>query len=386
MATNYEFPDCSSSSESSDEETTQTFDHVTPAMFGRYDFQRKLHGFKAFGNLSGQSKSSECEPTRKRVQNLKVCKAFEKFNEKVQKIICAYTSLDPVSSRQFVKGKFDLDSSGQMMIQGAIITIMAHWEEFVVDLFREGFATFVEVGSGNPPNLDSLQKCLSSSELILKKEIRQAFQTQSPEEMMLKFLGGINSTCSGANPWVEFFASYCQNTIGGAQMVPIFSPGATNSIDALFARLFKITGERSLTDQLLRIGRFRYKIRLNKEVEIELQISSVSALKNISRLYYALRCVFAHGHNQKTLSGALKDFPRNVAEFDLGNEKAAKYYLGLYRRIEKYGRETSVSYLTFINMIEFLKRAAFFLMRTLAKWVYDATGGQGCIWGYKPHS
>ena len=45
-------------------------------------------------------------------------------------------------------------------------------------------------------------------------------------------------------------------------------------------------------------------------------------------------CVFAHGHNQKTITGTLKDFPRNVAEFELGNERAAKYYLGLYRRIE----------------------------------------------------
>ena len=31
-----------------------------------------------------------------------------------------------------------------------------------------------------------------------------------------------------------------------------------------------------------------------------------------------------------------------LAEIDLGNERAAKYYLGLYRRMEKYGRDTYV--------------------------------------------
>ena len=314
------------------------------------------------------------------------CKSFENFKDKLKTTVSTYQFLDPALSRQFVKGKFDMDSSGMVMLRGAIINAIANWEEFIVALLREGFSSFVIVGSGNPPSLAHLKTSLPSCELILKKELRQICQTLPPEEMMFSLLWGINSPKNSANPWAEYFGSYCQNTIAGSQLVPIFSPGGANSIDALFTKLFQGVGDCSLSEQLLRIGRFRYKIRLNQDDEIELQINSVSALKNISRLYYALRCVFAHGHNQKTLSGALKDFPRNVAEFDLGNEKAAKYYLGLYRRIEKYGRETSVSYLTFINMIEFLKRAAFFLMRTLAKWVYDATGGQGCIWGYKPHS
>ena len=313
------------------------------------------------------------------------CKAFKTFIQQVKKTVSTYHFLDPSLSRQFVKGKYDLDTSGMVMLQGALINAVANWEEYIIQILKESFTVFIDVGSGCPPSLHSLKRSLPSCEVILKKEVRQSCLVRSVEDMMLNMLWMVNAPQAGAraNPWAEYFESYCHTTITGAQLVPIFSPGAPNSIDTLFTKLFQVCAGHSLSEQILKIGRFRYKLRLNQEDEIELQISSVSALRNISRLYYALRCVFAHGHNQKTMTGALKDFPKTVSEFDLGNERAAKYYLGLYRRMEKYGRDTSISYLTFINMIEFLKRAAFFLMRALAKWVYDSTNT--CIWNYKPH-
>ena len=313
------------------------------------------------------------------------CKSYEHFKTQLKITVSTYHFLDPSNSRQFVKGKFDLDSSGMVMLQGALINAVANWEEFIVEIMKEGFSVFIEAASGNPPSLESLRQRLPSCDMILKKELRQLCQTQPADELMLNLMKRWGTPQCQPNPWTEHFATYCQNTISGNQQIPVFGPGAANSIDTLFSKLFQcVTGDCSMSEQILKIGRFRYKLRLNQEDEIELQIHSISALKNISRLYYALRCVFAHGHNQKTMTGALKDFPRNVAEFDLGNERAAKYYLGLYRRMEKYGRETTISYLTFINMVEFLKRAAFFLMRALAKWVYDAT--ETCVWSYKPHS
>ena len=317
------------------------------------------------------------------------CKAYKKFTGQVKNLVSTYQFLDPAQSRQFVKGnKFDLDSSGMVMLQGGLINALASWEEFIVEILKEGFLTFVEVGSGSPPTLHSLKKSLPSCDIILRKELRHSCQVRPADEMMFNLMWGINAPpeyASRVSPWAEHFESYCQSTISGSQLVPVFSPGAQNSIDSLFSRLFQVTAEStSLSENILNIGRFRYKLQLNQDDEIELQIHSVTALRNISRLYYALRCIFAHGHNQKTITGALKDFPRNVSEFELGNERAAKYYLGLYRRMEKYGRDTSISYLTFINMIEFLKRAAFFLMRALAKWVYDTT--DNCIWSYKPHN
>ena len=317
------------------------------------------------------------------------CKAYQSYTSKQKTLVATYQLLDPSQSRKFVKGsKFDLDRSGMMMLQGALINALASWEEFIVEILKEGFLTFVEVGSGSPPTLHSLKKRLPSCDTILRKELRNSCHSRPADEMVYSLLWAINAPpefVSRVSPWAEYFESHCQATITGAQLLPVFSPGAQNSIDSLFGKLFQVTAEGgSISEKILNIGRFRYKLQLNQEDEIDLQITSVSALRNISRLYYALRCIFAHGHNQKTITGALKDFPRNVAEFELGNERAAKYYLGLYRRMEKYGRDTSISYLTFVNMVEFLKRAAFFLMRAIAKWIYDST--DTCVWSYKPHT
>ena len=312
--------------------------------------------------------------------------AFEEFKAELRSTTKTYKFLDPAHSRQFVKGKHNLDTSGMMMLQGALINTVAIWETYILHLFKEGFNSFIQVGSGNPPSLSSLEKCFPACRAILNKEIKLACKESPPEEVAMKLLTSVNSPQNGSTPWADLFTAFCQNTISGSQLVPVFSSGGgSSSIDVLFSKIFQTSGDFSFSEKLLEIGTFRYKIRLNKEEETEVQIESVDALHNISRLYYALRCTFAHGQNQKTLQSALKDFPQSVEEFNLGNEKAARYYLGLYRRIERYGRDASVSYLTFANMIEFLKRAAFFLMRAVARWVYEATGERGCIWGYKPH-
>ena len=311
--------------------------------------------------------------------------SFEEFKAKLRDTTKTYKFLDPAQSRQFVKGKHNLDSSGMIMLQGALINTMAIWETYILHLLEEGFKSFIEVGSGDPPSLNSLEKYFPACMAILKKELKSEYQGIPPEEVGLKLLTSVNSQ-NGSTPWAHLFTAFCRNTTSRSQLVPVFSSGGgSNSIDLLFSKIFQTSGDFSLSEKLLEIGAFRFKIQLNKEEETEVQIDSVEALCNISRLYYALRCIFAHGQNQKTLQSALKDFPQSIEEFNLGNEKAAKYYLGLYRRIERYGRDASVSYLTFANMIQFLKRAAFFLMRAVARWVYEATEGRGCIWGYKPH-
>ena len=389
MATYCDIDSVYSSSGSDIEEEDAEIDHWRRSYPGASlyfnDFvpiEPKTKPAQAASSSDGQL-CSRISPELELAQNESYSKAFKTFTAKIRKTVTTYHFLDPSQSKQFVRGKYDLDSSGMVMLQGALINAVANWEEFIVEILKEGFAVFIEVGSGSPPNLQTLRKSLPSCDLILKRELRQSCQAKPVDELTYNLLCSVNAPqCS--SPWAEHFESYCSSTITGAQLVPIFSPSSPNSIDTLFTKLFQVSAGCSLTEQLLKIGRFRFKLRLNQDDEIDLQIHSVSALRNISRLYYALRCVFAHGHNQKTMTGALKDFPRTVSEFDLGNERAAKYYLGLYRRMEKYGRDTSISYLTFINMTEFLKRAAFFLMRALAKWVYDST--DACVWNYKPHT
>ena len=98
--------------------------------------------------------------------------------------------MDPAQSRQFVKGdKFYLDGSGMVLVQGAVINALACWEEFIVEILKEGFMTFVEVGSGSPPTLHSLKKSLPSCDVILRYELRHSCQIKPADEKMFSIMG-----------------------------------------------------------------------------------------------------------------------------------------------------------------------------------------------------
>ena len=316
--------------------------------------------------------------------------AFERFKEQFHRNTDTYKCLDPAYSKRFVKGKVNLDTNGMIMIRGVLINTVAIWQSYILELFKEGFTKFIEVASGSPPTLDSLGNCFRNSSEILYRELKQSFCEKPQHELVMRLLTDVNS--SPSPPWAQFFTSFCRKTIKGSELKPVFSSGRSrytasnedkNDIDTLFSKLFQTSIGYSLSEELLEIGKFSFKIRLNPGEETEVQIESADALHNISRLYFALSCAFSN--DSKMVHETLKDFPQNEEEFGLSNDKAAKYYLGLFRRIMKYRDEASVSYLTFTNMVEFLKKAAFFLMRAVARWVYEATGGRRCIWGYKPH-
>ena len=333
---------------------------------------------------------TDCQSVQTKYFPPKESTAFESFKEEFHSTTETYKCLDPAYSKKFVKGKVNLDTNGMIMIRGVLIHTVATWKSFIPELFKEGFTKFIEVASGSPPNLGSLGNCFRNSSEILYMELKQSFRDKSQHELAMKLLSDVNS--SPSPPWAQFFTSFCQKTVEGNEVKPVFNSGrprhmagneATNDIDTLFSNLFQTVAGYSLSEEILEIGKFSFKIRLNAGEETEVQIESADALHNISRLYFALSCAFTN--DRKMAYNTLKDFPQNEEEFGLSNDRAAKYYLGLFHRINKYRDEASVSYLTFTNMVEFLKKAAFFLMRAVARWVYEATGGRGCIWGYKPH-
>ena len=69
------------------------------------------------------------------------CRAYQNFNGQMKTLQTTYKLLNPVQSRRYVRGdKYDLDSSGMVMLQGALINAEASWEEFIVEIFKEGFA------------------------------------------------------------------------------------------------------------------------------------------------------------------------------------------------------------------------------------------------------
>ena len=152
-------------------------------------------------------------------------------------------------------------------------------------------------------------------------------------------------------------------------------------------QLFQIGEEcPSLSQLLIEIGSFNYKMRTSKpcypQCHVKLEQTNASdesaiiALKNISRLYYGLRCTLVHGKHKRTLEGSLKDFPQSMEDFPLPTtcenmEVIAAHYTRLYTWIKKYGREVWVNYLTLLNTTRFYKTAAYSLMLAVAKGLYD---------------
>ena len=303
------------------------------------------------------------------------------FEGKLTRTVKYYRELDPTRSKKYVKEKFDLNDEGMVKLKAAMMSIMADWEAYVMNLFKEGFNLFIEKGSGHLPSLSSLENVFPDCKAILAKELKKKFQEESADEVTITLLSAVNT--SPSPPWANLFDSFAESTCEKTSFSPIFRcNGSTSGIEKLFSKIFS-TNCSSLSEDLLEIENFRYTLWISTKHKIQVTIDDAKTLRDISRLYYGMRCIFAHETKQKTLHGTLKNFPENEEEFSLRDGMAVKYYLKLFQRIKTYGRNAHVSYLTWTNMVEFLKKAAFFLMRAVARWLYEATGGRECIWDYR---
>ena len=206
----------------------------------------------------------------------------------------------------------------------------------------------------------------------------------------------------------ELLDIHSRNVLERKTLLPIFigrvpseKVNGPMSIDVLFEQLFQKSVECPsicISQCLIEINTFSYIIRTGKSREDNYKVvlkqttdvsdkSPVEALKNISRLYYGLRCTLTHGKHKKTLEGCLKDFPESEEDFPLpdtceSKSDIVKYYIRLFRWTKKYGREIWVNYLTLLNITRFYKTAAFSLMLALAKWLYTIL--EINIWGYNP--
>ena len=341
------------------------------------------------------------------------CVAYEDFRALLDDIRSKYTHLNPEDGElfEYVRRSEDetdkeLDDTGMEFVRGGIVAIMSAWESYVHDLFEEAFEVVIKVCStyGRETGLRHLYKQWPPSRTIIQTEVeRQAAQKHGSRVEVLAFdllLEADQESEGEKKTWEKLLNAHCDRVLHGKTLLPIFDSrgiGRDNvmTIDELFRQLFQIKKKgKSLSDILIEVGGFKYVIRIPENTEVTLEPaeasdrSAVDALCNISRLYYGLRCALVHGKHRKTLEGALKGFPDNSDNFPMpaqNDEVLKKYYVDLYERIKKYGRNADVSYLTFLNLTRFYSSAAYFLMLAIAKWFYDLQpddGHQVRIWGY----
>ena len=256
--------------------------------------------------------------------------SFRLFEGKLARTVETYRVLDPTESTQYVKGKFDLNDEGMLMLKAAMMSTMTEWEAYVLNLFKEGFKVFIKIGSGHSPALSLLEDVFPNCKAILAKELRKEFQEKPADEVTMKLLSSVND--SQLPPWAKLFDSFATSTCEETSISPIFSCNrSTSGIEKLFSKIFQ-TNCSSLSEDLLEIENFQYTLRTNK-YETQVIIDDVHTLNDISRLYYGIRCIFAHEMKRKTLHGTLKHFPENEEEFPLATEKPLNIILDYFAEL-----------------------------------------------------
>ena len=179
--------------------------------------------------------------------------------------------------------------------------------------------------------------------------------------------------------------------ISKGKVTPTFF--GSQAIDKLFESLFSkrnkslsATQAKPLSDLIIGMGGIQYSFHLNYRASAEqpqLCIRDGKTLNDITRLYYGLRCVYAHGGAKSTLDGALKDFPsQSELESNLAVRPIAERLCGLYQRIKDKGRDTYIHYLTLVNLQRFLMILALRLCRAISCAIHIMFGKS--IWGYDP--
>ena len=333
------------------------------------------------------------------------CKSFDIFTSLMGDLCSKYTHLNPKTGKLFEHlkaedvDKFTLDETGMNFIRGGIVDVVSVWESYVQDLFKEAFDILIKIGSGQQPSLESLSKMWPGCRPVIHELLKEKAKTSAGYELLLSADKGTEKV------WIQLLHTHCEKMLEHTTILPIFSNSdqrSKSSIDERFKQLFKT--KKEISKLLIGIGGFQYAVRIprnthefttvNLEPTDASYESAVEALCNISRLYYGLRCTFAHGKHEKTLQGALKDFPESIDDFPLPRAPTMKtndikdYYIRLYMWIKKYGKTAWVNYLSFLNITRFYKTAAFFLMLAVAKWLCDTSrdniGEAVLIWGFNP--
>ena len=426
--------------------------------------------------------------------------AYEDFRELIDDIRSKYTHLNPKDGRLFQHVRRNLsdltfDETGQEFIRGGIVAIMAAWESYVHDLFKEAFNILLKVGSGENRSLEQLHQFWPNCRTIIQDEIKRRASAKGDRVEVVAYDLLCAAEKSPEKIWVQLLRTHCENVLEKKTLLPIFSSQTSDEwampIDELFRQLFKIGRKKSeisrlsISKILIEVGGFKYGIKVPAvggaiNCDVHLMCSqalvtetsdhsqviatgtstspqaiatgtstspqaiatgtstspqaiatgtstspqaiatgtstspqaiatetsdrsqaigseksdnsqAIEALCNISRLYYGLRCALVHGKHKKTLRGALKDFPNDIAGFSMpskNDERVKEYYVKLYKRVAEYGRTAWVSYLDFVNLTRFYSSAAYFLMLSVARWFHN-TDEFKCkvpmaIWSYDP--
>ena len=281
-------------------------------------------------------------------------------------------------------------------IRGGIVRILALWEGFVKDVLHEYFTKEFLSCKDLKEVKAKWPRCETAIQNAIEAKARKLTKKAQANDRDLPWKKVVFDALLDEKGWKILLEEHLERCLEKMN-APIFdipkpekqkketSGDAQKSacgeledgIDATFRNLFlpKNTWSISISQQIIDSGISYYcRTGRDKYDKYEVHLKKVEQLWNVTRLYYGVRGVFAHGDPQKTLNNSLKNFPKDPNQLlePLGNNTqnyAGDLLLGLYNRLCQFRhekRQADVSYLTWINMNRFFEKTAEKLYWSLA--------------------
>ena len=306
----------------------------------------------------------------------------------------------PLSSK--TDKSLDLDASAMEFVRGGIARIVALFEGYVQELLREAFTAAILDQVDSLQEMKNVwpncQKALQGA-LIKRSEQKKSSEDTATKGIPLEVVAfNVLLEQDGWRKLTEEHLEKCLKKI----TKPLFDipkgkvgyAGEDPGIDATFKSLFlpkdvKFTLSGKIIDQGITMDS---RTGPGKDDIARVTLRNAEELRNVARLFYGIRCVFAHGDPERTFKQSLHEFPPNASDL-LENKQAADFLMGLYKRVSCHYSDADVSYLTWVNMTRFFRTTAEHLFRAMASYIYDSfvypsKEGSPCklpLWGHPPN-
>lgn len=331
------------------------------------------------------------------------CDVYFNFVDKIKTILTRSSANNQATMSEVGPGEARMGLEPEVT-KVRFIDMMVAWERYIWDLFEKAFELLICICSGHERKLKYLGERWPGCRVIIEKEIANRAPNKHQVETVAYDLlekAEQQTNPEGQKEWIQLLHDH-RKRLYKKTLQPIFNytkkihdhRGIT--IDSLFMQLFQHTGQ-TISEILVEVAGSNYFLLYPDELQVTLQAvdssnaqqptDAVEALHNISRLYYGLRCIFAHGSAEGTFEAALRGFP-DSKNFPLPTQKdevkKVRVYTSFFKSLQDHKAEVKVSELALHNFSSFILFAAKHLMHALGKWIYSLQCSDSPVWGYPP--
>lgn len=282
-------------------------------------------------------------------------------------------------------------------VRGGVVQAWVIWEAYLGDIVHGVFEAVIESATSDVAKCNNVAKLKALTTKWPK--IRTMIQREFEVRQKKKNGAAVFDVLTEEVTWRVLLDDHVDEAVDS--MSPIFVGEDENrdGIDKKFQYLFFGSNHKnsqlsiSVSKEIIKkksatqdeVFYFEYLYR-NKE-SVNAEITCETTLRNILRLYYGLRCAFAHGSVERTVKkGVLKYFPDSSDKLIIVSQKSEECesvviqdsLFKLYEEIKSHKKEAHVTLNDLKNMISFLKQCARHLTVIMNNWYKEWESHTNC--------